>query len=117
MSRSSDPDVEAAPRGTLRLDKWLWHARFFKTRALAAAVVSKRRVRVNGQPALRPSRSVGPGDVLTFPQAGHIRVVRVLGLGDRRGPAAEAQALYDDLDPPADRAAQEPDTDWPATLE
>lgn len=97
-----DPE-EGATEGAarIRIDKWLWHARFFKTRALAARLVSDGRVRVNGQRISRPGRLVGPGDVLTFPQARVIRLVRVLGPGTRRGPATEAQALYHDLDPPA----------------
>lgn len=82
----------------IRLDKWLWQARFFKSRSLSAAVVGARRVRVNGQPVARPSHPVRPGDVLTFPQADRIRIVRVLAPGARRGPASEAQALYVDLD-------------------
>ena len=83
---------------TLRLDKWLWQARFFKTRGLSAALVSKGRVRVNGQPVSKPGRTIRPGDVLTFPQGDRVRVIRVRAIGDRRGPAAEAQGLYRDLD-------------------
>ncbi|MEM8536269.1 MAG: RNA-binding S4 domain-containing protein [Pseudomonadota bacterium] len=86
-------------RQTIRLDKWLWHARFFKSRSLAAGVVSAGKVRVDRQPVSKPSRSVGPGDVLTFVQARETRVVRVLACGERRGPAPEAQALYEDLTP------------------
>lgn len=86
---------------SIRLDKWLWHARFFKTRTLAASIVSAGKVRVDGTPVSKPARSVGPGMVLTFAQAGDIRVVRILGIGERRGPAPEAQALYEDLSPPA----------------
>jgi len=85
------------PRASLRIDKWLWQARFFKTRTLASRTVSAGHVRLNGQPVSKPGRTVGPGDVLTFPQG---RVVRIVALGDRRGPAPEAQALYDDLSPP-----------------
>lgn len=81
----------------LRLDKWLWHARFFKTRSLAAKQVSGGHVRVNGNKVLKPAQQVGPGDVLTFAQANVIRVVKVLALGDRRGPAPEAQGLYHDM--------------------
>lgn len=92
---------ETAAGGRIRLDKWLWQARFFKTRGLAAALVGAGRVRVNGVPASKPARGVVPGDVLTFPQGGDIRVVRILACGTRRGPAPEAQALYDDLSPPA----------------
>jgi ribosome-associated heat shock protein Hsp15 len=86
----------------LRLDKWLWQARFFKSRTLAAEVVESGHVRVNGTPVSRPSREVGTGDVLTFPQGRCIRVIRILGTGVRRGPASEAQTLFIDLDvPPA----------------
>ena len=89
-----------APRPTMRLDKWLWQARFFKTRALAARVVGEGRVRLGGEATAKPHRAVGAGDVLTFPQGNAVRVVRILGLPTRRGPAPEAQALYDDLTPP-----------------
>ena len=65
--------------------------------------MSDGKVRVDGQPISKPSRTIGVGAVLTFPQGVHIRVIRVLALGERRGPAPEAQALYDDLDPPKPR--------------
>jgi len=98
-----------APRPLIRLDKWLWQARFFKTRTLAAKVVSGGHVRVNGTKTAKPAHRVGPGDTLTFPQGREIRVVRILELGERRGPATEARTLYQDLtpikdsDPPAPR--------------
>ncbi len=81
-----------------RLDAWLWRARFFKTRALATAVVAKGRVRLNGERIAKASRQVRQGDVLTFPQAGDIRVVRVLGFAERRGPATEARLLYEAIE-------------------
>ncbi len=84
----------------LRLDKWLWQARFFKTRTLAAKQVSGGLVRVNGQRVAKPAFAIGFGDVLTFAQSRQIRIVRVEALGTRRGPASEAQALYTDLSPP-----------------
>ncbi|MDH3229050.1 MAG: RNA-binding S4 domain-containing protein [Alphaproteobacteria bacterium] len=84
---------------TLRIDKWLWHARFFKSRSLANAMVAAGRLRVNSQPISKPHHQVRPGDVLTFPQARRIRVVEVAVIGTRRGPAAEAQTLYADLAP------------------
>jgi ribosome-associated heat shock protein Hsp15 len=84
---------------TLRLDKWLWHARFFKSRGLAADLVKSGRIRVNGTPVSKPSRAVGVDTVLTFPKDDVVRIVKVLGLGARRGPAPEAQALYEDLTP------------------
>ena len=87
------------PATKLRIDKWLWQARFYKTRSLAARQVSDGHVRVNGTRASKPAQTVTPGDVLTFPQGREIRVVRITQLGTRRGPAPEAQALYDDLTP------------------
>ena len=92
--------------GRIRLDKWLWQARFFKTRALAAGVVKSGHVRVNGNRAGKPAQMVRPGDVLTFTQAERVRVVRIVAPGVRRGPAPEAQALYDDLSPPPARRAE-----------
>jgi ribosome-associated heat shock protein Hsp15 len=94
--------------GGLRVDKWLWHARFFKTRSLAARQVAEGKVRVNSAKISKPARTVGCGDVLTFPQGNAIRVVRVLALGARRGPAPEAQALYEDLSPPEEQPVQRP---------
>ncbi|MEL0436036.1 RNA-binding S4 domain-containing protein [Phycobacter sp. K97] len=81
----------------IRIDKWLWHARFFKTRSLAAKQVSAGHVRLNSDKVSKPAQSVSPGDVLTFPQGRQIRVVRVEAIGERRGPAPEAQALYHDM--------------------
>ena len=98
-------------RPTIRIDKWLWHARFFKTRTLAASVVSAGKVRIDSQPVSKPARAVGPGNVLTFAQAGDVRVVRILACGDRRGPAPEAQTLYEDLSPPAEKTPKNPSFD------
>jgi ribosome-associated heat shock protein Hsp15 len=81
----------------LRLDKWLWQARFFKTRALAATLAGRRRIRVNSTVVTKAHYRVRPGDVLTFPQGKIVRIVRVVDLGSRRGPAIEAQGLYQDL--------------------
>ena len=81
----------------IRIDKWLWHARFFKTRSLAAKQVSAGHVRLNADKISKPAQNVTPGDVLTFPQGRQIRVVRVEAIGDRRGPAPEAQTLYFDM--------------------
>lgn len=90
-------------RDTLRVDKWLWHARFFKSRSLAHAMVAAGRLRVNSQPIAKPHHPVRPGDVLTFPQGRRIRVIEIAAIGKRRGPATEAQALYADLAPPEPR--------------
>ena len=89
----------AAPK--LRLDKWLWFARFWKTRTLAAGRISEDGVRVNGQIVRKPSFCIAPGDVLTFTQGERVRVIEIPALAERRGPAPEAQALYVDRSPPA----------------
>lgn len=83
----------------IRLDLWLWYARFFKTRSLASKVCKAHKVRINGEHSKKASATVKPGDVLTFPQGPHVRVVKLLVCGERRGPAPEAQALYEDLAP------------------
>lgn len=93
----------AEPTGKQRLDKWLWQARFFKTRTLAAKTVVSGHVRVNSVKVGKAAQMVGPMDVLTFAQGDHIRVIRIDALGLRRGPAPEAQDLYTDLDPPKPR--------------
>ncbi|MDA8585100.1 RNA-binding S4 domain-containing protein [Rhodobacteraceae bacterium] len=86
---------------TQRLDQWLWHARFFKTRGLATKLVSRGQVQVDGDKIQKPSYGLRPGRTLTFKQAKQIRVIRVEALATRRGPAPEAQQLYTDLSPPS----------------
>jgi ribosome-associated heat shock protein Hsp15 len=76
-----------------RIDKWLWAARFFKTRTLAAKACELNRVHASDQPA-RPAREVRVGDRLSIQTEGGIFEVEVLGLSDVRGPAPTAQALY-----------------------
>lgn len=99
MSITAPPN-ERSPAGlaALRLDKWLWFARFFKTRSLAARILDAGGVRVRGAPA-KPHTAVRPDDVVTFSVGGSVRVVRVVALGTRRGPAVEARTLYEDLRP------------------
>ena len=80
-----------------RLDKWLWFARFAKTRTLAARLVSEGSVRLNGVRCETPAKLVGPGDVLTVAAPHVTAVVRVLAAGERRGPAPEARLLYEDV--------------------
>lgn len=87
----------------VRIDKWLWFARFLKSRSLATALVASGRLRVNGQPITKAHYLVKVDDVLTFPLGPHIRVIKVLAQGVRRGPAPEAQTLYEDLEPPQPR--------------
>ena len=88
----------------LRIDKWLWYARLFKSRTQASRLAADGRIRIDGKVISRAHHPVKVGDVLTFPQARRIRVVRVVALGTRRGPAAEARTLYEDL-LPADAGA------------
>jgi ribosome-associated heat shock protein Hsp15 len=83
-----------------RIDKFLWFARFFKSRTLAASVVTDGRVRINGARCEKASAIVRAGDVLTFPAGSLVRVIKVLRGGERRGPASEAQTLYEDMTPP-----------------
>lgn len=83
----------------LRVDKWLWQARFFKSRSKASQLCADGRVRIDGTRIDKAHALVRPGQVLTFPQAREIRVVRVIALGTRRGPAEEARTLYEDLSP------------------
>lgn len=89
----------------IRLDKWLWQARFFKSRSLSASYVEAGHVRLNGVHIAKPAQAVGPGDVLTLPLGAGVRVVEIVACGSRRGPAPEAQGLYR----PAGRTAVPPD--------
>jgi ribosome-associated heat shock protein Hsp15 len=88
-----------------RIDKWLWFARMVKTRTLAAALVSQGQVRLNKVKVAKPAQEVGPGDVITLAAHGRVRVIKVLAIGTRRGPASEAQTLYEDMADPASDAS------------
>ncbi|QEN89495.1 RNA-binding S4 domain-containing protein [Labrys sp. KNU-23] len=90
---------QAGSQDRLRIDKWLWHARVTKTRSLAARLVADGHVRLNGTRTDTPAKAVKPGDVLTIALEHTVRVYRILALGERRGPASEAQGLYEDLSP------------------
>ena len=87
---------------SLRVDKYLWFARFFKTRSLATKRANGGRIRVNGNKIKKSNDPVRVGDILTLAQGDQIRVSRVLELGTRRGPAQEAQNLYEDITPKED---------------
>ena len=80
---------------SLRIDKWLWHARFCKTRAIAQQKAEAGHIRINGNRVERSSFAVRIGDVMTLPAGGKVMALRVLGLGERRGPATEARGLYE----------------------
>ena len=86
-----------------RLDLWLWFARFFKSRTMATRFVQSGKLRVNKEVIKKAHHNLRVGDVLTFPKANRVRVVKLLHLGLRRGPASEAQTLYEDLSPPAQK--------------
>ena len=92
---------DAAGSPGQRIDRWLWCARFSKSRSIAATLVQSGRLRVNGERISKASRNIRLGDVLTFPLGPHIRVIEIAALGVRRGPASEAMALYRDLEPPS----------------
>ncbi|MDZ4074197.1 MAG: RNA-binding S4 domain-containing protein [Hylemonella sp.] len=88
----------------LRIDKWLWAARFYKTRSLAVEEIDKGRVLVNGQ-TVKPAREVRPGDLVSVRQGAITRIVTVKGLSGQRGPAPVAQQLYEETE--ASRLARE----------
>ena len=90
MSHKKDDDNSST---RVRLDKWLWAARFYKTRALATEEIARGRVSINGQ-AAKASREPHVGDEIAFRQGVVARTVRVLALSSVRGPAPQAQALY-----------------------
>jgi ribosome-associated heat shock protein Hsp15 len=84
------------PPEAQRIDKWLWHARFARTRSAAQRLAASGHVRVNREKIVAPSRLVRPGDVLTLALGGGVKVIRVCGIAERRGGAEEARQLYDE---------------------
>ena len=97
----------------IRVDKWLWHARFFKSRTLAAKLAGSGELRVNREIVRKPGATVKPGDVLTFAKGHDIRVIEIVALGERRGPASDAQMLYKDLSLPKPKIKTPPAIDRP----
>jgi len=81
-----------------RLDKWLFHARFYRTRPLAQAAAETGRIRLNGTRVIKPGHAVRCGDVLTLRFGAQIMAVRIVALAERRGPAPEARTLYEILE-------------------
>ncbi len=92
--------ARAGGDATLRLDKWLWHARIFRSRSLASKFCFEGRIRIGGRVVEKAHQTVRPGDVLTFAHGRDVRVLRIVALGVRRGPATEARRLYEDLGAP-----------------
>ena len=80
---------------TTRIDKWLFHARFYRTRPLAQAAASAGKVRLNGVRIDKPGHALRCGDVLTLGRGADVMAIRVLALAERRGPATEARTLYE----------------------
>jgi ribosome-associated heat shock protein Hsp15 len=87
--------AEHSAEERVRIDKWLWAARFFKTRAQAAQAVAGGLVHVNGQ-RVKPARQLGIGDQLSITRGQETFLVQVIGLAERRGPASRAQQLYEE---------------------
>lgn len=101
MSGGAEPEKEGAGLNQ-RIDKWLWFARIAKTRTLAADLVQSGKVRLNRLRVEKPSHSVRVNDVLTVVANRRVRLLKVLGLGQRRGPSATARTLYEELTAAAD---------------
>jgi len=83
---------------TQRLDKWLWQARFYKSRGLAQRMCTAGKIRINSQRIRKAHHALKSGDILTIPQGSRIRVVRILAMPERRGPAIEAQRCYEEIE-------------------
>ncbi|MBB5461301.1 ribosome-associated heat shock protein Hsp15 [Paraburkholderia sp. Cpub6] len=93
MNTQMNYRISTEPGAKLRIDKWLWAARFFKTRSLAAEAVDKGRVRIGGV-AVKPAKDVRVGDLVEIEIERYVWQVEVLGVCDVRGPASVAQTLY-----------------------
>ena len=78
----------------VRIDKWLWHARFYRSRALAQQAAASGLLRLNGARVEKPSAAVQPGDIVTLPRGRDVVAVQIQALAVRRGPFAEARKLY-----------------------
>ncbi len=97
MASKTDDHIDGA--ASQRLDQWLWYARFAKSRTLAQALIDRGKVRLNRNRIGKVSQTCKPGDVVTLSLGPRIRIVRVVGLGIRRGPATEAAVLFEELTP------------------
>jgi len=93
----STPIPDQEDRDWQRLDKWLWCARFMRQRSDCARLVAQGSIRINRQPTEKAHARLRIGDVLTVPVPGAVRVIRVVSLAARRGPAPEARTLYDEV--------------------
>ena len=93
----------------IRLDTWLWYARFYKSRSLSSKVILSGKVRVNSNKIIKPASKVKINDVLTINHVNTVRIIQIESIGSRRGPASEAQALYNDLSPDVTAASKSKD--------
>jgi len=110
MTGPNAPDI---PNGPQRVDKGLGWARFCKTRTLATKFCVAGKLRLNGDHTTKAHPHVRPGDVLTFPLGHHVRRIPIVAIAQRRGAAPEAQALYEDMDPPQPKAHEKNDPTKP----
>lgn len=101
----TEPSIEKQ-----RIDKWIWHARFIKTRSLAQKLITSGKIRINTEKVTSTSRQLKIGDTLTIAIHDQVRIIRVEAIADRRGPFSEAKLLYEDLSPvvEAKRKSTEP---------
>lgn len=97
------------PAEEQRLDKWLWYARIVKSRSLAAKLIEGGCIRVNRQRVIKAATCVRSGDVLTATLHDRVRVIEIIALGSRRGPAIEAQTLYCEVFPGREADFRPPD--------
>ena len=100
MAHASRKGADASVMASQRLDKWLWCARFMRQRSDCAALVARGLIRINRQPTDKAHARLRIGDVLTVPVHHSVRVVRVVSLAERRGPATEARMLYEEINEP-----------------
>lgn len=99
MAEKNLPNVEPTKADPQRIDKWLFHSRFIKSRALATKLVNAKRIRVNGEKISKASSKIKISDILTFDLNDRIMVIEILGINATRRPFKEASLLYDDQSP------------------
>lgn len=90
-------DMQPGAGPALRIDKFLWFTRLAKSRSIAQKIAEEGHIRLNGRRVDRAHAAIRAGDLITFPHGGGVRVIRVIALPGRRGPAPEAQSCYEDL--------------------
>ncbi len=96
------------PVTSQRIDKWLWHARFFKTRSIAQKFVTSGKIRIDREKISSASRQIRVGNVLTITRERDVKIIEIVDMAQSRGPFSEAQLLYNDLSPPvAEKQKQE----------